>query len=63
MTHKTPAWEKLYRQQCEEHEATYARMNEYLKRANYLCQQLVEEQKAHQATKDKIAKLIKELSL
>lgn len=57
------SFEKLYRKQCEEHEATYAKMNEFRKEAINLRALLVDEQTAHERTKEAFRKAMKEAGL
>ena len=62
MTKDSAAWEKLYRKQCEEHEATYAKMNEFRKEANSLRALLIDEQNAHERTKEIFRKAYREMT-
>jgi hypothetical protein len=57
------SFEKLYRKQCEEHEATYAKMNEFRKEATNLRALLIDEQNAHERTKDIFRKAFSEAGL
>lgn len=57
------SFEKLYRKQCKEHEVTYAKMNTYRKEAVNLRALLVDEQTAHERTKDVFRKAMKEAGL
>lgn len=60
---KEQSFEKLYRKQCEEHEATFAKMNEFRREAVNLRALLVDEQTAHDRTKDIIRQAVKEAGL
>lgn len=56
-------FEILYRKQCEEHYATHAKMTEFRKEATNLRALLLDEQNAHERTKETFRKAIKELGL
>lgn len=57
------SFEKLYRKQCEEHEATFAKMNEFRKEAVNLRALLVDEKTAHERTRNTIRKAFEEAGL
>ena len=59
MTEKS--FERLYRKQCEDNEATWAKMNQFRIEATNLRALLVDEQNAHQRTKDIIFKAAKQI--
>lgn len=54
-------FEHLYRKQCEEHEATYAKMNVFRKEVTNLRALLVDEQNAHERTKKIFRKAMKDI--